>query len=195
MGTSKARKQAGGDSVGEHKIGARVRERRQELGLSLQALARLTDLTASFLSLVERDLNQPSLDSLRRIADALQVPPFYFTHQKSVNPVVRRGDRVRLAFPNNGLTAELLVPNLRGRLEVFIVRAQPSAGNIARPPSHETEECLLVLEGRLSVRLTAGEYLLEVGDSITFQGPALLEIAASGRREAVFLSASTPPVF
>lgn len=176
-------------------IGSRMRARRRELNLSLQELASLTSLTASFLSLVERDHNQPSLDSLRRIADALQVPPFYFTHTNGVDPVVRQGKRVRLTFPANGVTAELLMPNLRGRLEVFIARARPSAGNIARPPSHETEECILVLAGQLRVKLTSGEYLLEEGDSITFQGPTLQEIAASGRREAVFLSASTPPVF
>ncbi|MBP7693414.1 MAG: helix-turn-helix transcriptional regulator [Anaerolineales bacterium] len=176
-------------------IGARLRERRKELGFSLQDLAGRTNLTASFLSLVERDRNQPSLDSLRRIADALQVPPFYFTHANGVNPVVRHNERVRLTFPNNGVTAELLVPSLRGRLEVFITRARPSAGNIALPPNHDTEECLVVMEGQLRVKLTTGEYLLEAGDSITFHGPSLQEIAASGRRETVFLSASTPPVF
>ncbi len=102
---------------------------------------------------------------------------------------------MRLTFPNNGVTAELLVPSLRGRLEVFITRARPSAGNIALPPNHDTEECLVVMEGQLRVKLTTGEYLLEAGDSITFHGPSLQEIAASGRRETVFLSASTPPVF
>jgi transcriptional regulator with XRE-family HTH domain len=179
----------------EHGVGTRMRERRKELNLSLQELAEDTGLTASFLSLVERNRTQPSLNSLRRIAEALRVPPFYFTHNNGVNPVVRHHERVRLTFPNNGVTAELLVPSLRGRLEVFITRASPSAGNIALPPNHDTEECLLVLEGQLRVKLTTGEYVLAVGDSITFHGPSLQEIAASGRREVVFLSASTPPVF
>lgn len=195
MSTQKAARSSGDHPDGEHRIGSRVRERRQELHLTLQELARRTGLTASFLSLVERDRSQPSLDSLRRIADALQVPPFHFTHRDGVNPVVRRAERVRLTFPNNGVTAELLVPGLRGRLEVFIVRARASAGNVARPPSHDTEECLLVMQGQLRVKLTSGEYLLDPGDSITFHGPTLREISAAGRREAVFLSASTPPVF
>ena len=41
--------------------GARIRERRQELHLSLQELAARTGLTASFLSLIERDISDPSL--------------------------------------------------------------------------------------------------------------------------------------
>lgn len=195
MSTQKAARSSGDQSDGEPRIGSRVRDRRQELHLTLQELARRTGLTASFLSLVERNRSQPSLDSLRRIADALQVPPFHFTHRDGGNPVVRRAERVRLTFPNNGVTAELLVPGLRGRLEVFIVRARPSAGNVARPPSHDTEECLLVMQGQLRVKLTSGEYLLDPGDSITFHGPTLRGISAAGRREAVFLSASTPPVF
>lgn len=195
MSTSKARPAPRSQPPAETGIGTRLRERRKELDFSLQDLAQRTGLTASFLSLVERDRNQPSLDSLRRIADALQVPPFYFTHANGINPVVRRTERVRLTFPKNGVTSELLIPNLRGRLEVIITRARPSAGNIALPPNHDTEECILVLEGQLRVKLTSGEYLLEAGDSITFHGPNLQEIAAGGRREAVFLSASTPPVF
>ena len=195
MGVQKRRKLARAHTPAKAGVGARLRERRKELGLSLQDLATHTGVTASFLSLVERDRSQPSLDSLRRIADALKVPPFFFTHTNDVHPVVRRNERVRLTFPQNGVTAELLVPSLRGRLEVFITRARPSAGNIALPPNHETEECILVLEGQLRVKLTSGEYVLEAGDSITFHGPNLQEISASGRREVMFLSASTPPVF
>lgn len=195
MSRHRAEKPSAKASPSRSGIGARMRARRKELKFSLQDLAGRTDLTASFLSLVERDRNQPSLASLRRIADALQVPPFFFAHTNDKNPVVRHDDRVRLTFSNNGVTSELLVPSLRGRLEVFITRARPSAGNIATPPNHDTEECILVMEGHLRVKLTSGEYLLEAGDSITFHGPSLLEISASGRREAVFLAASTPPVF
>src|SRR5438067_12177784 len=74
--------------------GARIRERRRECRLSLQALAALTDLTPGFLSLIERDINSPSLESLRRIAEALEVPLFYFTETNGENSVVRRDHRI-----------------------------------------------------------------------------------------------------
>ena len=56
--------------------------------------------------------------------------------------------------------AELLVPNLRNRLEVFISRVAPTAGNVARTPKTESEECLYVMEGTLRVVLHDQEYLL-----------------------------------
>ena len=181
-------------------MGERVRERRKELGLSLEELAARTDLTASFLSLIERNINNPSLDSLYRIAEALDVPPFYFSVDAHAtasvqNPVVRRNERIQITFPPGDVTSELLVPNLRNKLEVFISRVRPAAGNVARTPKMASEECLYVMEGRLRVVLNEQEYLLEAGDSIYIQGFALREISAVGEGEAVFLSAITPPIF
>lgn len=176
-------------------IGNRVRVRRKELNLSLEELAKRTDLTASFLSLIERDINNPSLDSLRRIAEALEVPLFYFSETNGQsNPVVRRDERVRITFPPGNLTTELLVPNLRNRLEVFIARAHTSAGNIARTPKHDSEECIYLMEGSLRVLLGDTEYVLNQGDSIYFHGSSLREINALGKKDAVFISIITPPV-
>ncbi len=182
-------------------FGERIRERRKELGLSLEELAARTGLTASFLSLIERNINNPSLDSLYRIAEALEVPPFHFsaedrtTSALPVNPVVRRDERIQITFPPGDVTSELLVPNLRSELEVFISRVQPTAGNVARTPKTASEECLYVMEGTLRVVLDEQEYVLEAGDSIYIHGFALREICAIGDTEAVFLSAITPPIF
>ncbi len=175
--------------------GARLRARRKELGLSLKDLAERTDLTASFLSLVERGRNTPSLGSLHRIAEALDVAQFHFSQlPNDPNPVVRRQARVKLVYPSGNVTSELLVPNLHGRLEVFITRTNVSAGNIARTPVFDSEECLYLIEGRLRVVLAEGEHVLEAGDAIYFHGNTLCEIRAEGDGEAVFLSAVTPPI-
>lgn len=174
--------------------------RRKELGLSLEELAQRTGLTASFLSLVERNISNPSLDSLRHIAEALEVQPFYFSQESlstqtaMQNPVVRAGSRVKITFPPGDVTSELLVPNLRNKLEVIVTHVKPSAGNVARTPQMDTEECLLVLQGALRVVLNDQDYVLNEGDSIYIQGFALREICAL-EEEAVFLSAITPPIF
>lgn len=188
------------DGVHTRSFGDQIRARRKDLGLSLEELAQRTGLTASFLSLVERDMSNPSLESLRHIAEALGVPPFYFSQEDGgaaamQNPVVRASERIKITFPPGDVTSELLVPNLRNKLEVFISHVKPSAGNIARPPQMDTEECLLVLQGALRVVLNEHVYELSAGDSIYIQGFALREICAIGAEEAVFLSAITPPIF
>ena len=185
-----------GEADAVQTFGNRIRARRHELGISLGVLAERT----GFLSLVERDLSKPSLDSLRSIAEALAVPTFYFSQESPVgraamqNPVVRASQRVQITYPPGDVTSELLVPNLRNKLQVIVSQIQPSAGNIARPPQIETEECLLVLAGTLRVVLGDQEYELKAGDSIYIRGQELREIRALGQ-EAIFLSAVTPPAF
>jgi transcriptional regulator with XRE-family HTH domain len=174
--------------------GARIRERRKELGMGLRELADATGLTPSFISLVERNRASASLDSLMKIAGALDVPFFHFTRTGSTNPVVRKDKRVQITFPEAGLVSELLVPNLRGRLEVAISRGRPNTGNIARVPAHDSEECIYVIEGALRVTLQDGEHELHAGDSIGFHLSTLREIHVVGRRDAVWITAITPPV-
>jgi transcriptional regulator with XRE-family HTH domain len=177
-------------------IGKRIRGRRNELGLSLRALAEEVDLTASFLSQIERGRADPSIKSLRRIADALGVAMFYFlAEQNDTNPVVRKNHRTRLELPGSNVACELLTPNVQRRLELLMVSVDPARDNIAQPLPHPTEECILVLEGRLCVRLESEDYELEAGDSIYFEGPSLRSISAMDEEDALFVSAITPAVF
>ena len=72
-------------------LGETIRRIRAEKGLNLRELAEITKLTPSFLSQVERDLAEPSITSLRKIADALGVPIFYFLMENGKpSPVVRK---------------------------------------------------------------------------------------------------------
>lgn len=59
----------------ESALGNRLRQRRGELGLSLNQLAAATGLHKSFLSRLESGIvRQPATDSLQRIAAALELP-------------------------------------------------------------------------------------------------------------------------
>lgn len=48
-----------------------LREKREERGLSMNEVAQRSGLSHSMISLVERDLRNPSLDTLLRIAEVL----------------------------------------------------------------------------------------------------------------------------
>ena len=50
-----------------------LREERKRLGISMEALAERAGLSQSIISLIERDLRNPTLDTLLRIADVLEV--------------------------------------------------------------------------------------------------------------------------
>ncbi len=199
--------------------GQQLKKLRKERGLSLREVARRTDLTASFLSQVEHGTSNVSIDSLRRIAEALDVPMMHFLEEipvdiedinehiepvpcededrtKAYSPVVRAGCRPRLILPPSGLEYQLLVPNLSTKLEAVIGRASPGTGNIARKLRSETEEFIYVLTGEILIGLDEEEYILRPGDSITFRGDQLSRIScASVDRDASWISVITPPIF
>jgi len=56
------------------KIGSKIRFFREQRNLSANKLAKSAKISQSFLSLIERDLSSPSLDTLEKICNALNVP-------------------------------------------------------------------------------------------------------------------------
>ena len=60
------------EAVGSN-VAALLREAREKQGLSMNAVAERAGLSQSMVSLVERELRNPTLDTLLRIAVALDV--------------------------------------------------------------------------------------------------------------------------
>ena len=177
-------------------LGYRLRARRQELGLSLRELAERVGLTASFLSQIERDLASPSIESLRKISDALEVPIFHFLVEPDVkSPVVRREERAQLKLSGSNLTYQLMTPDLNRKMEVFLAEREPGEEKITIPLRQQTEEFIYVLQGQLEIELGEEAYLLGPGDSVYFDGPLLRRLAASGDTTLRFISVITPPIF
>lgn len=177
-------------------LGARLRSKRQEIGMSLKELAEMTDLTPGFLSQVERDLAEPSITSLRKIAEALEVAVFYFLMddiQKS--PVVKKNERQVLNFPNSHLTYELLSPDLNRQMEMFQARLEPGAATCDEPLKHPGEEVTHVLAGKMHIQVGEEEYILEAGDTIYYFGSIPHKIVSIGEEDLVFISTITPPRF
>ncbi|NLS45361.1 MAG: cupin domain-containing protein [Firmicutes bacterium] len=177
-------------------LGERIRKKRKERDKSLSELSELTGLTASFLSQVERDVTEPSITSLRKIARALDVPIFYFlldTEEQS--PVVRAENRKVLKFPQSDQTFELLTPDLSGQMELMIATLKPNTATCDEPLTHPGEECTFVLEGEMGIEIGEDNYHLKQGDSIYFYCTIPHKITNVGKTDLVFVSVMTPPSF
>ena len=68
-------------------LGKKVQDFRNKSGMSLRELAKRAGLTASMLSQIERDLVNPSIGTLKAIAQALDVPCSSFL--RMMNPRCR----------------------------------------------------------------------------------------------------------
>jgi transcriptional regulator with XRE-family HTH domain len=177
------------------KLGERIRDRRQELNLSLRDLAELTDLSATFLSGLERGLANPTLASVRRLANALKLPLHRLLADSSDNSlVVQRNRRRRMVFPDSQVSYEILTPQLTRKMVLYHISLPPDSGNIMQQPLAEpTEECIVVLAGKLEIQLAGQTYELEEGDSIYFENRFVESIQATGGEPAEYISAVARP--
>ncbi|GIK42605.1 MAG: MerR family transcriptional regulator [Chloroflexota bacterium] len=177
-------------------LGEKIRTRREEIDISLRELAARTDLTHSFLSLVERDQADPSINSLRRIAEALGTPlANFFTEDNEVTPLVKRSQRRTLRLPGSHIEYEMLNPTSIRRLQFFMTNLEPGAATADEPISHPVEECTVVLQGRLKLEVGSEVYILEEGDSAGWDGNQPHRLSCVGEDTLVLISATSPPMF
>ena len=179
------------------RLGAYIKAKRTELRLSLRDLAATTGLSATFLSNLERGIANPTLESLRKVSNALNTPILYMANApRETSPVVWHNQRRHLNLSNGQIRYEILTPTLTRKMVLFEARITAEDGNIVVGPLAEpTEECLIMLSGRISVCIASQNYELETGDSIYFEGGNLESINVVGDGEARYISAITPPVF
>lgn len=59
------------------KLGEKIRNKREDMDLSQQDMAKLIPMNQSNYSKIERDIQEPSIEQLRRICQILKLPPNY----------------------------------------------------------------------------------------------------------------------
>jgi transcriptional regulator with XRE-family HTH domain len=175
-------------------VGRRLRELRHTRSLSLSELARRAGLSQGYLSQVERDRATPSTTALAKLSEVLGVPLGYLfepgQERAPEHYVVRRSARRAVLYPGSRVRNELLVPDLRGRLEAVYFGAK--AGMKSPLYTHEGEEFGYVLKGSMKVSVGNDTFVLHKGDSISFPSHHPHRWEALGRGvEALWIA--TPP--
>lgn len=86
-------------------LGNQIRDFRKERGLTLTELAQKINVSASFLSVIERDLKRPTIPMLRKISDALNIPITYLLAEAAE---IKAGEKLKLMRQGRGLSIEEL---------------------------------------------------------------------------------------
>lgn len=155
-------------------VGSKVRGLRKEKGLTLAGLSEATGLSPAIVSQIERGLANPSFITLARLSHGLGMPvgKLFPAHTGVKSPVVRKADRRNLkgVVPESSGDAvyELLTPDLNGTIEALWVVSPPGEGPVDGPFEHYGEEVGIVISGKKNVYLGDQKYVLEEGDTITY---------------------------
>jgi len=191
------RRTGSGDAGGAGALlGQRLRQLRRERGITASALAAGVGVTKGMISQLERGLVSPSMNTLQRLAEFLGVPvAAFFEAPKPRVAVVRSRARKKLVMPHSGIEYQLLTPGLDWRVELLYARVAPLQCGAREPYSHAGEETIFVFKGSLAVVLDGETYLLEEGDSISFEATIPHRFYNPEDREAIIVSAISPPTF
>lgn len=176
-------------------IGERIRYFRQLRGITLKGMAEKVGITPSMLSQIERDLANPSLNTLRMISVVLGIPLFriFMDDATSNANVVHPENRKHII--DNGVEYELLTPNLSFTMEFCQLKLQSGCSTANSAMSHKGEEVALVQKGTFSLSLDGVNYVLHEGDSILIPSQAKHVWTNVGKETAELVFAVTPPDF
>jgi quercetin dioxygenase-like cupin family protein/DNA-binding XRE family transcriptional regulator len=165
--------------VGEEisaEIWMRIKNARESRGLSIFDIYLRTDIDVDLLSQIEKGKVTPPLGTVIKLAKALDLKMGYFIsgEEGKAYTIVRRDDReVTSRYDSKkekyyGYAYESLAPHKTDRyMEPFLVTLEPSETEGERS-THDGQEFIFVLHGKMEVRLGEEIHILEPGDSIYY---------------------------
>lgn len=175
-------------------LGARIRELRQRRGLSVGELATAASVSKSLVSQIERGVASPSIDTVRRVASALELPVFaLFLEDASSDMVVRKHNRRIVRYAGSNAIREVLSPSFQSRLVMLWVTYSPGEASRVEPVHHTGEECVVIVRGTLEVTLGDQVVRLETGDSMGFDSELPHIFRNPGTEAAEVVVAISPP--
>ena len=184
------------DTQAPDTLGAHLHRARTSRNLSLADVAEATGISASFLSLVEKERSDITIGRLVRLID------FYGISISDILPgttvggypqVVTPGERRLLHSPAEGIDVYLLTQDTRRQMMPLQVEFEPGA-RLAEPGRHAGEEWVLVVEGELRLELDGAEpRILGPGDTAYYpaERPHLFA-NASATRPLTVICVDTP---
>ena len=178
-------------------IGEKLKQLRQQRGLTQEELADRCELSKGFISQVERDLASPSIATLTDMLECLgsNLQEFFSD----------TGDQ-KLVFSQNDMFVKEDGDTLRGSITWLVPSARKNAmepilvelgegGQTQEMPPYEGEEFGYVLSGSILLHVGGKRFRVKTGESFCLHPAADHFIQNAGKRKAQFLWVSSPPNF
>jgi transcriptional regulator with XRE-family HTH domain len=179
-------------------LGQSIRAIRKARNLSLSEVAEATNISPSFLSLVENGKSDITIGRLTRLAEFYKVTfADLLPEAETADPdIVRKEERRLLHSPAEGIDFYVLSTDSRRTMMAMIVSFEPGA-RLAEYGRHAGEEFVHVIQGSLVLELEGQPpRTLEAGDSAYYSAerPHLFRNASSEEPLQIFCVDSPPPV-
>lgn len=157
-----------------HRIAQRISALRTERGLSLDALAKKSEVSRSMISLIERGETSPTAVVLDKLALGLGVTlaSLFEAPQPQASPLSRRADQLAWTDPQSGYTRRNISPaHFRSPLQ--IVEIDFPAGAMVSYDAGMRDvgihQQVWMLEGRMELIVDGERHQLQAGDCLAMR--------------------------
>lgn len=146
-------------------VAANMRRARLARGMSLRDMSAQTGLSTALLSQIEREVANPTVSTLARVGQALDLSFAELTRSELSEPeVIRRGTAA-----SKGPRARMLFSMMeRRRFDISEGVLPPHTGGVASDHGRGSIEHGYVVAGRVTLVVGADSYVLEEGDAVRF---------------------------
>ncbi len=175
-------------------LGSKIKQMRNQLGLTQEELADRCELTKGYISQLENNLNSPSIATLGDILVALGSNLSEFFKEETEEKVVFSKEEF-IEKETDGVLWRWLIPNAQKNMLEPVLVELSEGGTTASDIPHEGEEFGYVLEGKLTILLGKSRYTCKKGEAFYYNAGKPHTIANKGKGKARFLWVSTPPNF
>jgi len=186
----------GGNGAVHVELGERLRAIRRLRRQTLKEVAAAAGVSESFLSQLERGRSNATIATLQRLASALGIDVSDLFAPSAPRPRVLRRDARELVAWGHGGEKALLTPKPFHALEVVVARFEPGGSTGDEPYTHgDSEELLLVVEGRVHVQLGTEVHDVGAGDSVHYQSSTPHRVTNPGDEPAEVVFVISPPSY
>lgn len=173
------------------RLSERLKETRRAKGLSLDAVAKLSGVSRSMVSQIERGASSPTVATLWNLTRALQVDFAGLLdpeEQSHTIEVMTAGETPTMAQADAGVRIRILSPpEDAGEYEVYELIFEPDGILDSQPHAKGVFEQLTVICGTLVVTSGADTRALSAGDTARYAADCLHQIKAGDRAAQGFL--------
>lgn len=179
-------------------VGLAIKTIRIKKKISLKDVAAESKISSSMLSQIEKGNANPSLNTIKSIANVLNIPLFKLflenTDQKSEINILKKEDRKIMSTKD--IDYELITPNIPTNLEVMkmILKKKDSETSLT-PKPHKGEEIALVLNGKVEIVIEESTAIMVSGDSVYIPTSKSHKWKNLYDGESIIIFAVTPPEF
>ncbi len=178
-------------------VGPRLREIRNELGLSQRELARRSGVTNGMISLIEQDKASPSVALLKKVLVGIPMSlAEFFSPPQTTEPQAFFSAAELTSLDSGEIRFRQVGAQVPGRtLQVMTETYPPGADTGEAMLQHEAQEGGIIIRGQ--VEITAGHQtrVLGPGDAYYFDSRTPHRFRNIGSEECELFSACTPPTF